>query len=268
MSFGRPRAHAELLPRYQHLRVAGRNLNHKLVERLKQDVLNEGGKKLGMLRRNVLVLDTEDQIAVLMDYCIYDIRRKGRNAVEQYLAEVPPAPESEEMVLLKAMQQARHSLFRVEAVERGVGVTVHDLLRGDTQFIVDVGFSRTAKPGLVMAFRIMSPENITMTTGAPLPVGMPPKADQGTWLQRMLGKMQKADFNHLLPQEATEVTTTIIRACLASGAADHVVYAEPGSAKSPGRAPASARPAPRIGRNDPCPCGSGKRFKHCCGARR
>jgi SEC-C motif-containing protein len=25
------------------------------------------------------------------------------------------------------------------------------------------------------------------------------------------------------------------------------------------------REAPRVGRNDPCPCGSGKKFKRCCG---
>jgi SEC-C motif-containing protein len=25
------------------------------------------------------------------------------------------------------------------------------------------------------------------------------------------------------------------------------------------------RTAPKTGRNDPCPCGSGKKFKHCCG---
>jgi uncharacterized protein len=25
------------------------------------------------------------------------------------------------------------------------------------------------------------------------------------------------------------------------------------------------RPAPKVGRNDPCPCGSGKKYKHCCG---
>ena len=25
-------------------------------------------------------------------------------------------------------------------------------------------------------------------------------------------------------------------------------------------------PKPSAGRNDPCPCGSGKKFKHCCGA--
>jgi uncharacterized protein len=27
------------------------------------------------------------------------------------------------------------------------------------------------------------------------------------------------------------------------------------------------RPAPKVGRNDPCSCGSGKKFKNCCGAK-
>jgi SEC-C motif domain protein len=27
------------------------------------------------------------------------------------------------------------------------------------------------------------------------------------------------------------------------------------------------RAAPKVGRNDPCPCGSGKKYKRCCGAR-
>ena len=25
------------------------------------------------------------------------------------------------------------------------------------------------------------------------------------------------------------------------------------------------RDIPKVGRNDPCPCGSGKKYKHCCG---
>jgi preprotein translocase subunit SecA len=25
------------------------------------------------------------------------------------------------------------------------------------------------------------------------------------------------------------------------------------------------RTAPKVGRNDPCPCGSGKKYKQCCG---
>jgi SEC-C motif-containing protein len=32
-----------------------------------------------------------------------------------------------------------------------------------------------------------------------------------------------------------------------------------------GTQPPSRRAAPKVGRNDPCPCGSGKKFKKCCG---
>jgi SEC-C motif-containing protein len=29
--------------------------------------------------------------------------------------------------------------------------------------------------------------------------------------------------------------------------------------------PEPVKAAPKVGRNDPCPCGSGKKYKHCCG---
>jgi preprotein translocase subunit SecA len=29
--------------------------------------------------------------------------------------------------------------------------------------------------------------------------------------------------------------------------------------------PKPMRSGPKVGRNDPCPCGSGKKYKHCCG---
>ena len=34
----------------------------------------------------------------------------------------------------------------------------------------------------------------------------------------------------------------------------------------PGTAKPIVREGPRIGRNDPCPCGSGRKFKRCCGS--
>jgi preprotein translocase subunit SecA len=41
----------------------------------------------------------------------------------------------------------------------------------------------------------------------------------------------------------------------------------PGAAISERRAPVAHGPAdqPKVGRNDPCPCGSGKKYKKCCG---
>lgn len=43
-----------------------------------------------------------------------------------------------------------------------------------------------------------------------------------------------------------------------------------GSAEQPeprGEGPRQpVKKGPKVGRNDPCPCGSGKKYKHCCGA--
>jgi hypothetical protein len=40
--------------------------------------------------------------------------------------------------------------------------------------------------------------------------------------------------------------------------------------KQRGVAPRSAEPRTqaKVGRNDPCPCGSGRKYKHCCGKKR
>jgi hypothetical protein len=70
---------------YRTARSVGRELNHKLVKRLGKDVLDEGGRKLGLLKRGTLVFESEDEMAVLMDYCIFNVYRNGRNAAEQYL---------------------------------------------------------------------------------------------------------------------------------------------------------------------------------------
>jgi hypothetical protein len=45
------------------------------------------------------------------------------------------------------------------------------------------------------------------------------------------------------------------------------VRSSPGTIGRAGNAPAQPirREAPGVGRNDPCPCGSGKKYKKCCG---
>jgi hypothetical protein len=44
---------------------------------------------------------------------------------------------------------------------------------------------------------------------------------------------------------------------------DPVFYTESDATASEAEAPP---PSGKVGRNDPCPCGSGKKFKKCCGA--
>ena len=69
-----------------------------------------------------------------------------------------------------------------------------------------------------------------------------------------------SDDEHLAMEEATE----FIPACVTAIAA---YWRGKGSTQisMPLMPPRSDRPSPKIGRNEPCPCGSGKKFKKCCG---
>ncbi len=248
---------AEIISRYKHLRAVSRNLNNKLVKRLSKDDLHKGAKKLGILQRGVLVFNSEDESSVLMDYCLYDVRRNGRNAVEQYLIDSPPDPDSDEMVCLRAMQHAVYSLFVVESVERGLGMTVLDSLSNETILIVDMGFGSTAQPGLVFASRLLFHDGFSMTGGAALPVALLPKDQQQAVTKKLSEAVAPDEDGYFDP-------APLIRACLSKGCSSHIQYQEPTGGVI-GRQPTfSSRRSAKVGRNTLCPCGSGKKFKHCC----
>jgi preprotein translocase subunit SecA len=59
-------------------------------------------------------------------------------------------------------------------------------------------------------------------------------------------------------------TSSAVPATAASGkkASDMVTEATEAASKAKAK---PVRTGPKVGRNDPCPCGSGKKYKHCCG---
>ncbi|UCV14592.1 preprotein translocase subunit SecA [Quatrionicoccus australiensis] len=67
-------------------------------------------------------------------------------------------------------------------------------------------------------------------------------------------------------RSAEDVEETAPHADVQNVQYQHTGYDEAlGDADAAGAAPAAADDAPKIGRNDPCPCGSGKKYKHCHG---
>jgi hypothetical protein len=253
--------HSALLERYRRMREVTFRLNNLLVKTIPKRTLEECGRLLGFIRKGILFFETEDESAVLMDYCIFYPDSDGRNLVAKYLEKTPPPADSEEMAALQAMTHAYYSLFQVVDVERGVGVSVRDLLRGETGFIVDVGFGSSAQRHMILATRIIPVEGFLMTSGAAVPVDASAAARIFRELKRT-GYSENFDYRQITPRQEAEVAAVVIRECRASGMTSRIAYAEPG---------AQARPTPvssgvrRVGRNDPCPCRSGKKFKACCG---
>jgi uncharacterized protein len=64
-----------------------------------------------------------------------------------------------------------------------------------------------------------------------------------------------AEANEALTEEAPDIIPRVVEGLYAARLA------------APGGAPAAGGPrGAKVGRNDPCPCGSGKKYKKCCGA--
>jgi len=255
--------HEHLLPVYLRLRQAGLRLNHELVGTLSKEDLHEGARRLGMLHDETLVFDSPDKTSVLMDYCIHNFYSGGKNAAQRYLAESPPR-DSVEMTFLQAMQTAYYSILRVTDVERGVGVAVRDVLRGGTGFVVDVGFGSSAQPGWSLAGRVIPLEDFLISGGASLPIN----AEAVIRIAKELKRIDPAtDLCNLAPDQEADLAAMVIRSCLRSGASAQIRYETPGSTPSLGNRPSVRSQPVRANRNDPCPCGSGRKYKTCCGKR-
>ena len=254
--------HSGLLERYRRMREVRLRLNNLLVRTIPKRTLEECGRILGFFRKGMLLFETEDETSVLMDYCIFYPGSDGRNLVAKYLEKTPPPTDSDEMVALQEMAHAYYSLFQVIDVERGVGVSVRDLLRGETGFIVDVGFGNTAQRHMIVATRIIPVEGFLMTGGAGLPVDASAAERISEELKRSGFNPETLDYKQITPRQEAEIAAIVIRECRSTGMTSRIAYAEPGGRARPTPVGSEAR---RIGRNDPCPCGSGKKFKVCCG---
>ncbi|MEE9266718.1 MAG: SEC-C metal-binding domain-containing protein [Gammaproteobacteria bacterium] len=241
---------ASLLKRYRQLRGTMRDLHSALLETLSKDTLTRCGGKLGFMVDGTLVFESEDESSALIDYSLYEEWSEQHNAISRYLAKQPYDPGSDEFMLLEGMSRARCSLFQVESVAAGLGVNCRDLLRGDVGSIVDEGLGKTATLGVVFACHLVVVPELSMTTGAALPID----GDTLVAIHGVLkGKAQefgRPDRKHFTREEQAEVASIIIRCALRR---------EPSSRLTN---PAAGR---RPSRNEACPCGSGRKFKRCCG---
>ncbi len=257
--------YADLLVRYKRRRAAALALNHAILDECcTKKMVETAGKRLGMWQRGTFIFDTEDEAALLMDCALYDCFRNGANAIDRYAAKHPPAAGSDEEALLGAMKQAFYSVFQVEKTIKGVGVRVHDLLFDKERFVVDISLSQTACEGLVLASRLMLFEEFVTTTGAPLLVDVVTLAGLAAYLDDTDTTVE--DLREMSRQERGTLAAAIIRSCLEAGASEQTAYLDPDSDEQAADATEPFRRADRrIGRNEPCPCGSGRKYKKCCG---
>ncbi len=262
-----------LVEEYRRTRAIAVNLANHLVRAIPKGTLDACAKRLGMMVRGTLVFDDMSETAILMDYCIHFGLDQGVPVVSRFAATQPHPPGSAEAAVLEALCNSRFRLLAVTSVVPGLGVETVDLLRNEPRLIADESFSRSAFPGLLLAGRIVDLPEFSMTTGAVLPVT--PEVIEEIWhrLQDSRDGVNSIDPRTATFEQETALSTLIISAALKHHTSSRIRYAGPGEAVGdeddlrglPSSQSTTSAPDRRISRNDPCPCGSGRKFKKCCG---
>lgn len=214
----------ELLNRYQRLRETGRNLNHRLVKQLPKAALSECGKKLGILKGKTLVFGDEHELSVLFDYCLYNYRRNGKSVIDRHLELSPPPAISDERLLVEAMSHSYYSLFLVEDIQTDKGATLRDLLCDETLCLIDIGIGQSARPGMILAGRVLPLADFHMTSGALIPVQGQEMRRQVMLIVQKFLKNKKAGEVLFSPSHEAAFSAQIIRTLLRAGALDTTVY--------------------------------------------
>lgn len=252
--------------RYKRLRRLARDLNHRIVKTVPREAMHEVGETIGILHRGVLVFDTEDETSILMDCCLYDWMRNGKNLVEKYAENHPASPGTEEHELLQAYLQAKYRIVVPRSRVQGAGAYSVDLLSAEELFIMDMGLSQNPLD-VAYATRTIPLGQFWITGGAALPTGR-------TAIENAIDRLNKqrllVDGKFTDPHKAALV---FVRTLLEDGASQHIAYeteenhrrhrphSKPDVADAPEQRVSAYTPGP----NSRCPCGSGKRYKRCCG---
>src|SRR5262249_7855135 len=116
--------------------------------------------------------------------------------------------------------------------------------------------------------RVITHHGLTMTTGAPLGAGAYENLSQAIPFEESPRKLKAEICPDSSSEHVHALNRGLIRMCLEHGGGAYTDLRTPPVERGTPRGWGSSGPSGSISRNDPCPCGSGKKFKHCCGGRK
>jgi uncharacterized protein YchJ len=232
----------ELRERYRQLRPQFNALQNAVLKLAAREDIEASAKALGMLHQGILVFDSEAQTAVLMDHILY-ANPKSRCRYLAYQRAQPQGVTEDEEMILAAMAEARYVILRCEETIAETGAKVHDLLRDQSFLLLDLMLSRTAHPDALFATHVVTIDGAHLATGAGIAIT---NRAMGEAVSAALPTGEKS-FDE--QNTGGRYATRIIRALLRHASS------------------ADGESGPPVSRNAPCPCGSGKKYKRCCGAR-
>lgn len=187
------------LEEYQIIRGILKEIHQDLLFLDPSDMTNTSGRRLDVMEGKALFLETEHEMNVFMDYCLFQYYKNGKNIPQRYYNLHHFLYSGVKLDILKILKNARFSLLKIiEPVEES-GIKVYDRLKDETYLMIDKGLHQTAKrnePYAILTHYLEFP-NFIITTGASTPILLTTEIGQEIW---------NLFINDLVPQRRNETT--------------------------------------------------------------
>ena len=159
-----------IIARYRRLRAVSRQHHRRMQDFISQSALLQQAQRIGLAEGRTLILADPEEMSYALDLAIHTAPADRSRAIDRYARAAQPPRESDEDLVLRAMRQARFSVYRVARRHEAAGVIVEDTMRETELWLMDEGLEASVPDGHVMASRLYAPESFWMTTGVQVPV--------------------------------------------------------------------------------------------------
>lgn len=213
---------AALLDTYrQHRQMAIALLQDRIINLLSKKQLEAAAKQLGLYHKKTLYVENEAELDVLFNYAIFHCRSGDKNIVDRYwgLQQHKVLLEME-WQLMEALRKAQFGILSVVETYRYGGLKVDDLLNEQQFLLMDEGFSKSARPGFIIATDYIQLPSFIMTTGAGLPLNPVIHALDETFD----AFFDKPPYPEMSLAMKSKFVTRLLKNCLQAGATHYICY--------------------------------------------
>ncbi|MEI8154073.1 MAG: hypothetical protein WCG92_21190 [Hyphomicrobiales bacterium] len=209
---------AELLTRYRRFREVGKQHHSAMLKFLAKDAVISQARRLGLAQGKTLVLDSIDDLNLVFDLLIYTAPKDRSRAIDRYARSAQSAPNTDEVLVLEAMRQARFAIITRTGRHPVAGLLIKDVFRGDDYWLVDEALESSLPDEAMLATRLYNLDGFTMTAGVVVPLDTELIEDAIVETPQLLRKMPKEAIDDRRFAEA------IYRAAVVSGIMEQVGY--------------------------------------------
>ncbi len=208
----------QVLARYRKLREISKQHHRKILDCVSADAFLHQARRLGLARGKTLILDDLDELNYVNDLVIHTAAARSR-AIDRYARSAQLAPRSDEALVLEAMRAARFSILVIERRHEAAGLVATDLYRRNQVWLIDMGLEASMPNGAMMATRLYTPEQFSMTAGVNVPIDIGLVMDLQAELPRNLSQIASTTLI-----DDRRFAETLYRVALADGIMDRMKY--------------------------------------------